>query len=72
MNSKTNIIALKYYTDYDFLFINQPIYEAGDKPVTYELSYVKEIDVLKELQKSDDEILVKKNITKLITSALYD
>lgn len=72
LNAKTNIVALKYYTDFDFLFINQPIYEAGEKPVTYELSYAGEIDVSSELNSTDNEIVLKKNITKMITSALYE
>lgn len=72
MNAQKNIVALKYYTDYDFLFINQPIYEAGSKPVTYELSYAGEIDVLSELEKSENDIATKKNITKMITSTLYN
>lgn len=72
INSQVDIVALKYYTDYDFLFINQPIYEAGEKPVTYELSFAGEINVLKELEQTDNEIVIKKNITKKITSALYD
>lgn len=71
MNAKCNIVALKCYTDYDFLFINQPIYEAGEKAVTYELSYAGEIDVNSIIQSSDNEILVKKNITKMIESSLY-
>ncbi len=71
MSAKANIAALKYYTDYDFLFINQPIYEAGSKPVTYTLSYAGEININEELEKSDNEIVVKKNITNIITSLLY-
>lgn len=72
MNANVNIVALKLYTDYDFLFINQPIYDAGDKKVNYELSYVGEIDVKAETEKTDNEIVIKKNITKMIKSALYN
>lgn len=72
MNANVNIVALKLYTDYDFLFINQPIYDAGDKKVNYEFSYVGEIDVKAETEKTDNEIVIKKNITKMIKSALYN
>ncbi len=71
MNANCNIVALKYYTDFDFLFINQPAYEAGEKTVTYDLSYVEEIDVKSMLQNPENEIVIKKNITKMITSSLY-
>ena len=70
MNAKANIVALKLYTDFDFLFINQPIYEAGELKVNYELSYVGEIDVKSELEKTDNEIVIKKNITKMIENVL--
>ncbi len=72
MNAKENIAVLKLYTDYDFLFINQPIYEAGEQKVNYDLSYVGEIDVKSELEKTDNEIVIKKNITKMIKFALYN
>ena len=72
MNANVNIVALKLYTDYDFLFINQPIYDAGDRKVNYELSYVGEIDVKAEIEKTDNVIVIKKNITKMIKSALYN
>lgn len=72
MNARADIAALKYYTDYDFLFINQPIYEAGSKPVTYTLSFAGEINTDSELKKSDNKIVVKKNITNMITSLLYE
>lgn len=71
INAKCNIVALKYYTDSDFLFIHQPIYEAGDKTVNYDLSYAGEIDVISMLQTTDNEIVIKKNITKKIESILY-
>lgn len=72
INANVNIVALKLYTDYDFLFINQPIYDAGDRKVNYELSYVGEIDVKAEIEKTDNVIVIKKNITKMIKSALYN
>ncbi len=71
MNAKVNIVALKYYTDFDFLFLNQPVYEAGEKPVTYELYNAGEINTSDEMKKSDNEIVVKKNITKMIENILY-
>ena len=56
----------------DFLFINQPIYQAGSKPVTYELSYSGNIDISQELEKSENDIVIKRNITNLITKFLYE
>ncbi len=71
MNANSNIVVLKYYTDFDFLFISQPVYEAGEKAVTYDLSYIGEIDVKSMLQNSENEIVIKKNITKMIAFSLY-
>ena len=72
MYVNVDIECLKFYTDYDFLFINQPIYQAGSKPVTYELSYSGNIDISQELEKSENDIVIKRNITNLITKFLYE
>lgn len=72
MNAKADIVALSFYTDYDFLFINQPIHEAGEKVVTYTLDYLCEMGLEEFLTDSKNEIAVKNDITKRIYSALYE
>ena len=37
LNAKRNIVPLKLYTDFDFLFIHQPVWQAGEKPVVFSL-----------------------------------
>lgn len=72
LNAKRNIVPLKLYTDFDFLFIHQPVWQAGEKPVVFSLEKCPEINVLTEIQKHDSEIIIKKNITKLIENSLYN
>lgn len=69
--SKKNIAMLNLETSYDFLQINQPVYEAGDKPVVYTLQYLGEIDTNEFLDKYPDEVTFKTKITKLMTKTLY-
>ena len=71
INSKKNIVPLKFYTDADFLFINQPIWSAGENTVTFSIEKCSEIDISTEMQKSTDPIIIKRNITKLIENSLY-
>lgn len=35
LKARRNIVPLKLYTDFDFLFLNQPIWQAGGKPVVF-------------------------------------
>lgn len=72
LNAKKNIVPLKLYTDFDFLFIHQPIWEAGENPVIFSLEKCHEINVLAEIEGQDSEIIIKKNITKLIENSLYN
>ena len=69
--SHKNIVMLNIETDFDFLQIHQPIYEAGTKAVTYNLEYLEEIDTDKFLEKFPDEVTFKKEVTKLISTTLY-
>lgn len=71
VNAGKNIVPLKLYSDFDFLFIHQPIWEAGEKTVTFSIEKVDEIDVISELSRGETEIVQKKNITKMIESSLY-
>lgn len=72
LKARRNIVPLKLYTDFDFLFLNQPIWQAGGKPVVFSLEQCPEIDVLTEIQKNSSDIIIKKNITKLIENSLYN
>lgn len=69
--SKKNIVLLHLETDFDFLQINQPIYEGGNHTVTYSLDYLGEIDVEKQLEQCPDEVAFKTAVTKEISDILY-
>jgi 1-acyl-sn-glycerol-3-phosphate acyltransferase len=70
LNSKKNIIPIKLYSDDDFLFINQPFYEAGESCVTFTVEVLPEIDINTEIK--TDDIIAKKNITNKIEKSLYN
>lgn len=72
INANVDIVAVKLYTDFDFLFINKPIYEVGEKPVTYELSFAGDISVKTELAVAESEIKRKLSVTKKIEKSLYE
>ena len=69
LNSNKNIIPIKFFTDYDFMFINQPFYEVGEHRVTFEVEQMPEINVQDFI--SDSEIVSKKKITQQIEKSLY-
>ena len=69
MNANKNIVPIRIFDDTDFLFINQPFYEASDKIVTFEIEQGEEIKL--DDYKNESEIIEKKNITKAIEKALY-
>lgn len=71
VNAAKNIVPVKFYSDFDFLFIHQPVWEAGEKTVTFSIEKLDEIDVISELARSETEIVQKKNITKMIENSLY-
>ena len=62
---------LNLKSDSDFLQINQPIYDAGDKTVKYNLSYIGKIDTKEFLKKYPDEVTFKTEVTKQISTSLY-
>ncbi|MCD8024068.1 MAG: 1-acyl-sn-glycerol-3-phosphate acyltransferase [Candidatus Gastranaerophilales bacterium] len=72
MNCKKNIVPIVMYTDFDFLYINQPVYKAGSKPVTYSIFTKDSIDVEKIMQTYPDSVDCKRELTKLISMELYD
>ena len=69
LNANKNIVPIRIFDDTDFLFINQPFYEASDKIVTFEIEQGEEIKL--DDYKNESEIIEKKNITKAIEKALY-
>ena len=69
LNANKNIVPIRIFDDTDFLFINQPFYEASDKIVTFEIEQGEEIKL--DDYKNETEIIEKKNITKAIEKALY-
>lgn len=69
LNSGKNIVPVKMYTDYDFLQIGQPVYDAGDKVINYYIEPMEEINIQDYI--TSDEVETKKNITTSVANALY-
>ena len=69
--SHKNIVMLNMETSFDFLHINQPIYEAGNKPVLYNIEYLGQIDVNSFFEKYTDNVTFKTEITRQISAVLY-
>lgn len=69
LNANKDIVPIRMFDDADFLFINQPFYEASDKVVTFEIEQGEEIKL--DDYRNESEIIEKKNITKAIENALY-
>jgi len=69
--SGRNIVMLNMETSFDFLQINQPVYEAGNKAVEYQISYFGEINTAEYLNKYTDDVTFKTEVTKLIGQKLY-
>lgn len=70
LNSGKNIVPVRFYSDRDFLFINQPFYAVSDSRVTFEIQQMNEIKV--EDFVCENEIVAKKKITEQIVKELYD
>lgn len=66
-----DIFMLNLETSFDFLQINQPIYQAGDKTVIFTLDYLGKIDTQSLLAEYPDEVSFKTHVTKQIADTLY-
>ena len=64
-------MPVKFHADGDFLFINQPVWAADKRVVTFTLEKLDEINVLEEIERGESEIIQKRNITKMIENSLY-
>lgn len=69
MNANKDIIPIEMFTDYDFLQIGQSVLDVGDKPVTYTIRQLDEIQIKDYI--TYDEVNSRKNITKAISDSLY-
>ena len=70
LNANKNIVPIRFFSNDDFMFINQPFYEVGEKRVTFELEQMPEINVQDFISAS--EIVSKKKITQQIEKSLYN
>ena len=70
LNANKNIVPIRFFSNNDFMFINQPFYEVGEKRVTFEIEQMPEINVQDFI--SDSEIVSKKKITQQIEKSLYN
>ena len=66
-----NIVMLGMETNFDFLQINQPVYEAGSETVVYSIKYLGEINTKEFLEQYPDEVTFKTEITRYIAKILY-
>ena len=69
--SKKNIVALDIQTSSKFLYINQPIYDAGNKTISYSIKYQGEINIKEYYENKSNEIDIRSRITKAIGKILY-
>ena len=69
--TKKNIIMINMETNFDFLQIHQPFYEAGSETVVYNVKYLGKIDTEEFLNKYSDEVTFKTELTKYIAKTLY-
>lgn len=70
LNANKNIVPIRFFSNDDFMFINQPFYEVGEKRVTFEIEQMPEINVQDFISAS--EIVSKKKITQQIEKSLYN
>lgn len=70
LNAGKNIVPIRMYTDYDFLQIGQPVYDAGAKTINYFIEVLPEINI--QNFKTEDEVNNHKIITRVISESLYD
>ena len=71
LKSNKNIVPVRITTDIDFLQENEPIYNAGNKVVTYNIEIDSTIKIQEFQSKFEDEIIQKQEITKEIRNKLY-
>ena len=69
--SQKDIVMLSIKNSFDFLQNHQPIYQAGSKPVEYEIDYLGVLNTKEYLNKYSDEVTFKTEITKQIAQTLY-
>ena len=69
--SEKNIVMIKMEQSYDFLYINQPFYDAGIDCVEYNIEYAGEISTKDYIEKHRDSVSLKTQITKDISKTLY-
>ena len=70
LNANKNIVPIRFFSNNDFMFINQPFYKVGEKRVTFEIEQMSEINVQDFISAS--EIVSKKKITQQIEKSLYN
>lgn len=69
LNAGKNIVPIRFFSDRDFLFINQPFYAVSDRRVTFEIEQMPEINIADFMNES--EIVTKQKITAQIEKELY-
>ena len=69
--TKKNIAVLHIETSDRFLQSKQAIYDAGDKPIEFKIEYLGEINTSEYIEKYEDEVAFKTEMTKQIRKCLY-
>jgi 1-acyl-sn-glycerol-3-phosphate acyltransferase len=70
--TKKDIAILKMQTSIEFLQIHSPVYEAGSKPVIYDISYIETLNTKELIEKYPDEVTFKTKVTKYLTEKLFN
>jgi 1-acyl-sn-glycerol-3-phosphate acyltransferase len=71
LNAQKDIVPIIMYTDFDFLQIGQPFYDAGIKPVTYCIRHLDAIKISEYLI-IEDIVTQKKELSEKIKKTLYE
>ena len=71
IDSKRDIYPVKVTTSEDFLQTNQPFYKAGNEVVQYDIELKEVIKTNDYIEKYDDEVTLKKELSKRISEELF-
>lgn len=70
MNARKDIVPIKIYSENEFMMINKPVYETGEKTSVFEIEVLETIKIKKYLENTD-EVRSKRELTKEIEKRLY-
>ena len=69
---KKDILPIKLQPDFEFLKRNEPVYKAGKKTPLYQITVLEPIKIQEFLDKYDDVVELKKQLTAKIFEVLFN